>query len=239
MDKKPTFKPEKVSFVRTSRFYDVGASVAFFAGTALEIPLKGRFDSVPEGVFAISFGILACLMLVLKNFLEHKNLEERHNPTHLNSFVRSLFPILEVAGPNHGEPKLRLALYIPNGNGHLVVTDSKGFDEVDLKPIERTKGVVGRAAREKKLVVVQLPTRGNPDVVDFFVRHMSFERAEAIKHDQSRRSWAAVPVMNEDTLEAVLYCDSVDRDFFGNANSVRRKILEAAVVGVADFIRNR
>lgn len=239
MDKKPTFKPRESTFLGSSRFCDACTGVAFFAGTALEIPLKGKFSAIPDGAFTIFFGVVACVMLLLKNILEHKTQEERHSPSHLDSFTRALHPILIAAGPKHGEPELRVSLYIPHGNGNLIVTDAVGFGTEECSPVDRTKGVIGRAAREKKLAIATLPIKGEPTVADFFVRHLGYERSEAMKHDQRRRVWAAVPVMNGETLEAVLYCDSLDRDFFGNANSVRRKILEAAVTGVVDFIRSR
>jgi hypothetical protein len=237
MAKKPTFKPNKSKFVKSSKFCDFAAGATFALGPTLDVALKtwAKF----EGMFAVVFGAAACGMLLLKNLLEHKVQEEHDSPKHLDSFTRSLRPILLAAGTIRGEPELRICVYIPDGNGLLHPTDHIGFDSNELQPVERSKGVVGRAAREKGLAVCQLPKTGSPTVADFFTKVLGFDRADAMTLDQRCRSWAAVAIMNGDTLEAVLHCDSHDRDFFGNDRSIRRRILGAAVVGVVDFIRNR
>ncbi len=55
---------------------------------------------------------------------------------------------------------------------------------------------------------------------------------------QDRKAWAGIPIGLDNKVVAVIYLDSTNREFFGNANSSRRKILDAAIVGVAQFIRN-
>lgn len=239
MAKKPTFKPKKCRFFRSYRFCDFCAGAALIAGPTLDFVLKTRLSDSYRGAITFGFNVLACIMLLLKNFMEHKTQEEHDSPRHLDSFTRALLPILMAVGTNRDEPKLRICVYIPDGDGLLHVTDSVGFAVDDRKPIPRSMGIVGLAARESKLVSVSFPTKPATTVTDFFVKRFGYDRVDASKLDQQRRSWAAVPIKNGDTLEAVLYCDACTRDFFGKTGGTRHKILEAAVIGVVDFIRNR
>ena len=241
MAKQPSFKAKRRSFVLSHQFFDFCAGLAFFIGPPLELGLKSTLPVVFQGWAAVVCGALACVMLLLKNLLDHKTHVEHTSPRHLDSFTRSLHPILMSVGPSSAEPKLRICVYVPDGDNLLHVTDSVGFNAEDLGPIQRSVGVVGVAARSRLLSLAKLPKKGThlPTVADFFVEHLGYDRVDAMRADQSRRSWVAVPVLNDDTLEAVLYCDACDRDFFGDQRSNRRKILEAAVIGVVTFIRSR
>lgn len=63
-----------------------------------------------------------------------------------------------------------------------------------------------------------------------------FERTEAAKMKQDCEAWAAIPIGDAQDVEAVIYLDCTKRNYFGAANNLKRKTLEAAIVGVAKFM---
>jgi hypothetical protein len=76
-------------------------------------------------------------------------------------------------------------------------------------------GVIGKAARERVMVVVLRDSGDYPGLVRELIGTWSYTEDEARKLTPDRRAWMAVPIVAVDlSISAVVYLDSSVRDFF-------------------------
>jgi hypothetical protein len=67
----------------------------------------------------------------------------------------------------------------------------------------------------------------------------SFTKDQAARLTKDRKSWASISIGPKEQPVAVLYLDSSREDFFGKPNGARRKAIECACLGIAEFIDRR
>jgi hypothetical protein len=95
-------------------------------------------------------------------------------------------------------------------------------------------GVVGKAAREKRAVVVRRDSEMYPDFVRELVRIWAYTEEEARAVSADRHAWMAVPIPGADlTVAAVVYLDSSIPGFF---TADVQELVGNACSGVATYI---
>jgi hypothetical protein len=95
-------------------------------------------------------------------------------------------------------------------------------------------GVVGKAAREKRAVVVRRESEVYPDFVRELVRIWAYTEEEARAVSSDRYAWMAVPILGADlAVTAVVYLDSSIPGFF---TADIQQLVGNACSGVATYI---
>lgn len=95
-------------------------------------------------------------------------------------------------------------------------------------------GVVGQAIRTGESCFYLLPD--GADLAEVLVKDFGYTPEEAATKRKDRKSYAAIPVGEPGRIIAVLYIDSDTADLFGRKNSPPRRLLDAARLGVAEFV---
>ena len=220
-------------------FAGAGVSTVGLAAGGFRLSLAG------EAGWAWGLWIAAAVGLLLAGWKAWNkwNREAAVNDPHtLDGVLFTLWAILSLAegvGKTFKEPKLRLTIFAPAGNGEVVqLTNYASFDPDVRTGVGRTlpttKGIVGLAMRTGEPKFDPLPK--NRDRVAHLVKVYGFDRKEAEAMRPDAAAWCAVPVGRKDAPVAVIFADAAVGDFFGNANSPRRQVLEAATLGVAAFV---
>lgn len=192
-------------------------------------------DSVPWLAW-LSFigGAAASLIMMCKVWTRNRTLQGDRELHALDGALHTLHAILDKNGSD-----LRICVFVPKPKKPDIahqITDYVGV----VEPYGRGRdlscrcGVVGLAFRTGQAQYSRLPN--NVSVVDHLVAAFGFDRSEASQMHQDRKSWAAMPVGAPNKVVAVIFLDSSDANFFGNASSSCRKEIEAAAIGVANFI---
>jgi hypothetical protein len=141
-----------------------------------------------------------------------------------------------------GEPgRLRLAIHVPAGEMLEQVTEYIGDKSKPGRVGRRfpaNSGIIGKAYRENEVFVGR---RVNDDYglyIKELVREWNFTEERARFLNPAVKAWMAVPFYDEvrNTVEAVLYLDSTDADFF---DPVHQELILAAASGIAVFIGKR
>jgi hypothetical protein len=154
-----------------------------------------------------------------------------------------LFTLHAALDPTAGaEPgRLRLAIHVPAGEMLEQVTEYIG-DRPKAGRVGRqypaNSGIIGKAYRENEVFVSR---RVNDDYNLFIkelVKEWNYTEDRARHLNPAVKAWMAVPFFDEvrNTVEAVLYLDSTDAEFF---DPVRQELVLAAVSGIAVFIGKR
>ena len=154
-----------------------------------------------------------------------------------------LFTLHAALDPTAGaEPgRLRLAIHVPAGEMLEQVTEYIG-DRPKPGRVGRqypaNSGIIGKAYRENEVFVSR---RVNDDYNLFIkelVKDWNYTEDRARHLNPAVKAWMAVPFFDEvrNTVEAVLYLDSTDAEFF---DPVRQELVLAAVSGIAVFIGKR
>lgn len=95
-------------------------------------------------------------------------------------------------------------------------------------------GVIGKAAREKRAVVVRRESEVYPDFVRELVRIWAYTEEEARAVSADRHAWMAVPILGADlAVAAVVYLDSSIPGFF---TADTQQLVSNACSGVATYI---
>lgn len=134
---------------------------------------------------------------------------------------------------------LRVCVFVPVKDDYKDVFQATDYVGTDTpygrrRQISSVKGIVGKALRTNLGWYDSLPS--GAQVVDHLVSNYGFSREEAGQMQQDRRSWAALPIQIGNRVVAVLYLDSSMADAFGRKDSPRRRLIQSAVLGVAQFL---
>ena len=220
--------------------YDMGiAAVSLIGGVAAgwRFWIAKPPDTLAAQV-AWALAVVAFLIVTFKAVKNYRITANRHDDSPLEGLLHVIHSILESLGNNHDE-NMRIALYTRDETGPIQRTNYIG----PLKPegkdqrVTISEGVVGAAFRTGEESHSSLPSGTN--VVDFLTSNQGFTREEAARRTPDRKSWIAVPVGKPGKVFAAVYCDSAMAGYFGNKSSQRRKVLGAAILGVADFLTRR
>lgn len=95
-------------------------------------------------------------------------------------------------------------------------------------------GVIGKAAREKRAVVVRRQSDSYPGLVSELVRDWAYTEDEARAVTPDRQAWMAVPILGADlAVAAVVYLDASVPGFF---TADVQQLIGNACSGVATYI---
>jgi hypothetical protein len=95
-------------------------------------------------------------------------------------------------------------------------------------------GVIGKAAREKRAVVVRRQSEAYAEFLRELVRDWAYTEAEARAVASDRHAWMAVPILGADlAVAAVVYLDSSLPEFF---TADIQQLIGNACSGVATYI---
>lgn len=229
------------NFIRSEQFVDaillicpslVGC-LTMFAALEKSGELAGLFGG---GIVAIVALAVLRLFRERHRFKRVKQAEEEPSSA-LDAVLISLHhTLLHGGGTPFKSPDLRICLHAPRGPKEWrQVTDYVGPKvRVGKGSVRNRKvGVVGEAFRTGKHVLAKLPS--GKDRIQFLMKY-GFEREEAAGVKSDTKSWLAVLVGDTNNPIAVLYCDSVETEFFGRKDHFRQNVLRAAVLGIAQFI---
>ncbi len=176
--------------------------------------------------------------LIFRAIHRNRRAQNETELTALDGVLDALHAILENQFPASPDGGLRACIFIPDGKPDRVhqFTDYVGVDGRygRGRTFSTRCGVVGKAFRSGQSQYDRLPK--NSTVVDYLVHAHGFDRSEAAKMRQDRKSWAAIPVGEQNRVVAVIFLDSAESEFFGTKTHLRRKTLEGATLGVAKFI---
>lgn len=187
--------------------------LATVVGIANIVRLWKEFSS--EHVDAPTYGLQSALLIVLNGLkAEHKK------------------------GP---DPKLRFCVHVldEKRNAWIQRTDYVGVCAGTGKGRVQaiSKGVVGDALRSGRISSAKV--KKNQTRTELLIAQ-GYTSEEVAEMRGDTMSWIAIPIAHPDrpgSPFAVLYGDSSVPDFFDANYSVRKKILEACVLGVAEFCK--
>lgn len=185
-------------------------------------------------------GVVSFLILVARAIYHNYRAQGKEQRIALDGALATLHAVLENQSPKHVDSGLRICVFVP-GNGENIVHQISNYAGTD-PPSGANRdhsvrcGVVGAAFRTGQAAYDKLPA--NVHIVDHLAAVHGFAREEASQMKQDCKAWAAIPIGDASKVEAVIFLDCKIRDYFGNANQLRRKTLEAATVGVAKFMRS-
>jgi putative methionine-R-sulfoxide reductase with GAF domain len=95
-------------------------------------------------------------------------------------------------------------------------------------------GIIGRAVREKDAFAASRQNEDYEQFIEELVRVWSYTEADARALKTDRRAWMAVPIRGErDTIAAVVFLDSNQRDFF---TPEAKQLIIQACSGIASYI---
>ena len=146
--------------------------------------------------------------------------------------------LLATALQGEADPGLRVTLHRPLPSDRVeqicdyVGRSGKGAGRC----FSARAGVVGQALRTRQYVIAD---RENDDAelyITELVNVWNYTMQEAKSLDHTVRAWMAVPVKQGDSVEGVLYVDSVQRGYF---TEQRRDLILGACVGIARFVGQR
>ncbi len=212
------------------------------AGTALVNGLKSLKSDPPDRDTALAFfgvaGAIAGLLILraIRKNRDSQNTKELHA---IDGVLHTLHAILtEPPSARIEGHKLRICLFVPGTQPNTVHQISAYVGDDAGRGLGRELsdrcGAVGVAFRSGQSLYDTLPK--HTQLVDHLVAKHGFDRNEAITMKHDRKSWAAVPVGDLGRVVAVIYLDSAVAGFFGKSNEAKRKALEAATIGIANFI---
>jgi hypothetical protein len=222
--------------------YDIGglcAGIIASAGSAFRFFLDGRND----WGFALSGGaVLQAIFGALKWRAALRDEVARDSTEDLVGCLHTLAAVLLYDVPDGDDPKLRLTIHVPTGDGRLLqICDYVGDQRVP-KTAHRTfpvqSGITGKAFREREVITGSRENDDYESYIKELVSKWNYTEADARKTDPATKAWLAIPLVRDDnrTVDGVLYLDSTDRDFFIDT---RRLVAMHAAVWIAVFVGRR
>lgn len=176
------------------------------------------------------------IALVVRAFSRRRNAQNGSADHSLDGLLHALHAIVASQRP---DANVRICIYVPCKPDDKLhqrtnyVGESPGIGEG--REMSASVGIVGLSYRTGKIYYDSLPA--NTNVVDYLVNEYAYDRAIASALRQDRKAWAALPVGRPGAIVAVIYIDGSRPDLFGrDARCPLRKTLEAALIGVAEFI---
>ena len=192
---------------------------------------------------AWAFSLAGFLALVATSFIDLRKAKAQDNSVEpMEGAVEILWQLLVREDPACDPKGLRVCVHYFVGENQL----EQLTNYVSANTIHRSGkgrqfstefGVTGAALEKWKVAVEKLPA--GKDVVTYLMETYRIKREQAEDFCQDRKSWAAMPIGEQNRQLGVIFCDSSETDFFGNKGSRRRKILQSSAVGVAEFIARR
>jgi hypothetical protein len=135
---------------------------------------------------------------------------------------------------------LPLTVHAVDGDYLVQILDYVGNQRKAGTKARRTPihcGVIGKACGEKAAFSGCRTTDNHEDFVRQIVKHYGFDLERAKALDASTQAWIAAPLIKGDgSVEGVLYCDSLQRDFFTEDRCVA---IGYAAVGIVFFVGKR
>lgn len=242
-----------VSLLRPKHWVDIWFGVDFLLelGIALVAFGTGAMASYrlftsesPEFVAAWVYAALAIISLalvVIRAILRQQRQSGKQELHALDGALHMLYATLLRTGSSPDGHNLRICVFVPHDKKPDTVHQLTDYVDGNNAPHGRGRdlksscGVVGLAFRSCEQKFDKLPP--NTHVTDYLVATYGFDRKEAAVMNQNAKAWAAVPVgTGVNRVVAVLFLDCSVRDFFGKVGSQRRKLLEAATIGIAGFV---
>lgn len=207
------------------------------ATSAVNYWLQGR----PKLGTAVAIATLFVLILTIaKNAVTLRQESNKQSMQELEGCLMTLHAALDPgAGMMSGH--LRLAIHRAAGEMLEQVTEYIG-DTPKPGRIGRlfpgNAGIIGKAYRENEYFLGQRKSDDYDDYVNELVTDWNYTRERARSLNPAVQAWMAVPFADPDTnrVDAVLYLDSKDRDFF---TAERLELIVGAATGIAVFIGRR
>lgn len=210
-------------------------SLAYGIITAIRWHRAGNDDLAIASLVVAS---LVMVTLVIRAVKRNKK-ARRANSTHeLDVVLHTLHAMLTERSVEARSASLRICVFVLAKQADSVyqLTNYVGHNGSNgagrVYPLRA--GVVGTAFRTGESQYDKLPK--NISIIEYLIKKHGFDRNEASRVRQDRKSWAAIPVGEPNNVVAVIFLDSNKIDFFGNCNSIPRKMLESATIGVASYV---
>lgn len=189
---------------------------------------------------ALVGGVL--FMAVGKVITQLRSKNHVQNPHELTGCLHTLHAILTTSlQENETDPCLRITVHmvVDGGNSIEQLMDYVGDDRGQGgagRHFRASCGITGKAIKNNSFVVAK---RRNDDY-SLYLKELldshDYREDEAKRLNPATMSWAAMPLMNEQKLVAVIYCDATVRDFF---SAERQLLIQGAGAGIARFVAQR
>lgn len=232
-------------FRRSKYFWAFGVTLAGNAATAIKELVNWRKSTSNDVLLTSGFASVVGLAVIvgiinLIKLWKEFNTEHVDGPEFaLNAVVFTAVNGLKATAKKGGDPKLRMCVHVlhPLKNEWIQKTNYAGNGGGQGKGRKQavSKGVVGAALRSGQ--IVNSKVKKSQKRVDLLIEQ-GYTSAEVSEMRGDTLSWIALPIAHPDHPSspfAVLYGDCVDPCFFDANFQVRRKILEACVLGIAEF----
>lgn len=202
--------------------------------------VKELLSDQPKYWFALvvfSVAIIMGTVLIARAAARRRKALQSADPHSLDAVLHILHSLLMVFS-NVDDAGLRLCVFVPGNKPNQIhqITNYVGVDRPYgcRRDMSDSCGIVGLAFRSGAAQYDSLPR--NTHIIDYLVHTYGFSKAEAAEMKSDRQSWAAVPVGGPGEVIAAIFLDCKIPKFFGNSNSQKKKMLEAATLGVAQFL---
>jgi hypothetical protein len=188
--------------------------------------------------------VIAVAMILAATFVQHGlTLAAARKKDSTHELEGCLYTLHAVLLPPGSACTLRLAVHVP-------VPKTDFFEQVTEYIGDKPKpgrigrrfpinaGIIGRAYNEKDAFVGRRANDDYQGYVQELVKDWNYTEDRAKLLNPGVREWMGVPIYDagRDTVEAVLFLDATERDFF---TEDRQETVLAAVSGIAVFIGKR
>jgi hypothetical protein len=218
------------------------SALASFCSFALSI-LKLEHDK--SGATFYFLTCIAYLAVACQSFFQWRNRKTEVQCHELAGCLYTLHSVLTVdAGEGEGAHNLRITIHRALDDGEKLVQildyvgDGRGGPTAGREFLANC-GSIGQALRTKEAVLGKRTEIDYEKYVDELVRIWHYTEVQARKMNHQTMSWSSVPLAlegNGSRIEAVLYLDSTNPDFF---TEERLNAILAASVGIARFVKKR
>ncbi len=137
--------------------------------------------------------------------------------------------------------QLRLTIHVPSGEQLQQITEYVGHKRGNQKMAGRSfpaqSGIIGQAFRRKEFIAASRRNDDYEGYITELVEHWHYLENDARKLSPASMSWMAIPLVLEEKVEAIVYLDSTDREFFDD--EYRRNIAILGCAGIARFVHGR
>jgi hypothetical protein len=180
-----------------------------------------------------TFGVLA--FTVIQHVVGLASARKKDSMHELEGCLYTLHAVLAPADAC----KLRLAVHRPVQDALEQVTEYIG-DQPKPGRIGRrfpaNAGIIGRAFREGETFVARRVNDDYDAYVRELVKDWNYTEERAMLLNPGVKAWMATPLVEDGKVEAVLYLDVNQREFF---TTDRQELVLAAIRGIAVFIGRR
>lgn len=233
----PTSRPWWKRWLSSTWFYDVLLAI----GTVVGAWVSAQFatsDKAADGIRVV--GTVIAVVQILKAVVVSRAQHAKESVTDLAACIYPLHSMLLVGD---GSDVLRVTIHVPCDSGknlEQVINYVGGGPRAGHgsgRKFSTRAGAIGEAFRTGELSCGQWVGTDRERHVKDLVSQYGYSNKEARDLNPDCRAWAAMPITDtRQQVQAVLYADSVDPEFFTDE---RLEMIKYAAVGIAYYVGER